>query len=362
MAKRYDNLYHQVTDSETLEAAYLNTLRGKLKYQKSCLLFSHNVTANLMELRSRLLDGSFEFHGYYNFRVFEPVERNIWAPKYVDKIVQHALNLVLRDIYEPMFISTSYACIRKRGTHRAVHQITHDLQVAKRNWSDPYIVKMDIRHFFASIDRDVMKTIIRKRIKCRPTLELINQLIDTAPDSNGLPLGNLTSQLFANVYMNQLDQYAKRDLHIKHWVRYSDDIVAVVENRDQARQLLSDVERFLDDNLKLKLHPKKSKIFPLSQGVNALGFKIYPTHRLLRDDSKKRIKRKLKKFPRLIREGNLTITKARQILNSWQGHADNGCSANFKKSLAAAQPDFLVYREQPNWLYIKDITIKKNVS
>jgi len=330
MPNRIDNLFDQITSEANVHRAYLNTQRGHLRYQMASMRFSQDVTYNLRRLRERLIDGTYRSQGYYHFKVYEPKERLIWAPKYPDKIVQHAINNVLKNVYKPVYIPHSFACIERRGTHAAVEHITADLRAAKRKWGDAaYIVKMDIRKFFYSIDRALMKRLLRKRLACQRTLALLDHLIDSSPEEAGLPLGNLTSQIFANIYLNELDQHAKRRLGVTHWVRYSDDITAVMPSKEAANDLLRDVQRFLHERLHLELHPEKSTIFPLRQGVNTIGFKMHPTHRLLRDDCKRKIKRKLRAMPSLIEQGRMTPKKAEQIVGSWGGHARYGCSRNF---------------------------------
>ena len=183
------------------------------------------------------------------------------------------------------------------------------------------------------MDRKVLKRLLRQKIKCSQTLDLLDITIDSFPGDVGLPPGSLSCQLCANIYLNELDQFCKRILGLKYYVRYTDDIVIIVENKEKARQVLKDIEWYIGEHLHLSLHPEKSKIFPLAQGVNSIGFKIHPTHRLLRNDCKKKIKRKIRKMPHLISEGHMTVEKANQMLRSWTGHAQHGCSRNFIQSL-----------------------------
>ena len=145
----------------------------------------------------------------------------------------------------------------------------------------------------------------------------------------GLPLGNITSHILANIYLNELDNYCKRKLSIKYYVRYMDDACLIVDSKEKAREVLALLREFLQNNLKLKLNNNKTKIFPSKQGINMVGYKIYKTHKLLRNDSKKKVKRKLKKMPGLIASGKMTEDKAEQMLNSWLGHARNADSYNF---------------------------------
>lgn len=157
-------------------------------------------------------------------------------------------------------------------------------------------------------------------------------------DEVGLPLGNTMSQLCANVYLNELDQYCKRFLGYKYYVRYADDFIAILPNKKAAQVAKEKCVAFLHERLNLRENPKKTQIFPINQGVNAYGFKVYRTHRLLRDDSKKKIKRKIKAMPHLIAEGRMTVERANQMLGSWSGHAKYASSRNFINNILERRP------------------------
>lgn len=332
--KKYNNLFEQIIDEKNVEDAYRKTQLGQMKYKRGAIRFSQDLTVNLNALRDSVLYSYYRPKGYHAFSVYEPKERLIYAPAFEDKVVQHMINNVLKDVYRPCFVYDSYSCIECKGTHACVERISHFMRLAKRNYgTDAHIVKADIAKFFYSMDREILKDLFRQKITCLDTLHLLDVVVDSSPGDVGLPLGNLTSQLFANIYLNKLDQFCKRVLSIKYYVRYADDIVLIVEDKKRAKYILNEMRRYVQNNLHLKLHPKKSKIFPLEQGVNCVGFKIYSTHRLLRNDCKKKIKRKIRKMPNLIDEGKLTIEKANQMLGSWCGHAKNGCSYNFKQQL-----------------------------
>ena len=332
--KQYDNLFQYIVNEANVDEAYRKTQLGHTKYKRSAIRFSQDITVNLEDLRTRVANGDYVPDEYHSFKVYDPKERLIFAPAFEDKIVQHMLNNVLKDIYRPCYINDTYSCIEGKGTHACVERITKNLRVAKRNYgSGAYIVKADISKFFYSMDREILKDLLRKKIKCGQTLDLLDAVIDSSPGNIGLPLGNLTSQLFANIYLNELDQFCKRVLGLKYYVRYADDIILVVRNKEDAQDVLKTIGWYVDKYLNLSLHPEKSKVFPLAQGVNSIGFKIHPTHRLLRNDCKKKIKRKIKKMPHLINEGRMTVEKANQMLGSWSGHAKYGCTYKFVQKL-----------------------------
>ncbi|MFW6015058.1 MAG: reverse transcriptase domain-containing protein [bacterium] len=330
------NLFTKITDIENFEEAYKQTIQGKSKYKKEALIFNQNAVYNLEKLRQRVIKGKYKFSGYTRFTVYEPKERVIDAPGFKDKIVQIAINNVLKGVYYPCFIYSSYACIDNKGTHRCVDRIQYYIRKAKWQYGEKaFFINLDIKKFFYSIDRKILKNLLTKKIKCDKTLNLLYEIIDSADaiSPKGMPLGNTLSQICANIYMNELDQYSKRKLSLKYYVRYADDVVIIVKNREKAKEIKNKLIQFINKKLNLKPNKRKTQIFPINQGINTVGFKIHATHRLLRNKSKKKIKRKCKKMRKLIIDGDMTKEKAEQILNSWKGHADHANSYNFIQSL-----------------------------
>ena len=286
--------------------------------------FSKDETANLIQLQCELRDGTYKPEPLFAFDITEPKPRVIHAPHYKDKIVQLAVVNILKEIYQPKFIYHTYSCLDNKGTHNCVSAIYKMMQKAKWQYGESAcIVKIDIKKFFYTIDRDVLKYLLRKNIYCDRAYALLCTIISMAEcmGDKGLPLGNATSQMFANIILNEVDQHAKRNLGIKYYVRYADDIVMIVNGRNEAHKVLKEISDYVTTKLNMQVNEKKSKIFPIAQGVNTVGFKIYPTHLLLRNDSKKKIKRKLSKFKRLLIERKITTEKVEQIMNSWLGHA-----------------------------------------
>jgi len=330
------NLIDAITDKENFRKAYKKVRKGDNKYKKDAVIFHEDYMNNLEELRQSIINRTYEFGEYNRFLVHEPKERVINAPGFNDKLVQMAIHNAIKKTYYKKFIYDSYSCIDEKGTHACAKKIQRNLKQAKWLWGeDATIIKIDISKFFYTIDRSVLKTIICKDLKCEYTVELLYKIIDSADtiDDLGLPLGNSFSQLGANIYMNRVDNYAKRKLGLQFYVRYADDIVVVVENKTKAKEILYCITDFIKANIKLDLNDRKTKIFPIKQGVNAIGYKIYHTHMLLRNESKKKLKRKIRAMPRLIKEGRMTILKAEQMLNSWKGHAEHANAENFIKSI-----------------------------
>ena len=199
-------------------------------------------------------------------------------------------------------------------------------------------MKFDVSKYFYSINHTILKQLLRKQITCKKTLWLLDLIVDSSPESLGIPLGNIMSQDFANIYLNELDQYVKRFLKVRYYVRYMDDAVAIVGSRTEAAELKQRMEEFVIKHLALQANPKKTQIFPARQGVNAYGYKIFTTHRLLRNDSKKAMKRRIKAMDKKLKNGEIELREVRQAVDSWLGHARHSNSFHLAKKIFAKYP------------------------
>ncbi|WP_207645960.1 reverse transcriptase domain-containing protein [Tepidibacter thalassicus] len=339
------DLYNKVIDYKNIELSYKNTQKGSRKYRKENILFDMCRERNLVNIWKKLKNETYEVGEYIRFKVYEPKERVVSAPKIHDKVVQFAVHEVLKEMYKPIFISTSFACVEGGGTHKAVDKVQHDMRFIKWKYGDGWVLKMDVAKFFYSINRSILKKILRKKIKDYRYLELLDKIIDSSPEGErGIPLGNVTSQDFANIYLNELDQYCKRYLKIKHYTRYMDDIIIVVPRKEEAQTYLKQIKWFLKEELDLETN-KKTKIFPISQGVNAYGYKIWTTHKLVRNQSKKAMKRRIKAMDRKLKEGKMDKKDIIQAVNSWLGHARHSNSFNLCKKIFAKYPYIQIEKE-----------------
>ena len=330
------SLFEEITELENFEKAYKQTQKGKGKYKTECILFNKDAVYNLERLRQSVITGSYRFSGYNRFTVYEPKERVVDAPGLKDKIVQIAINNVLKSVYHPKFIHDSYSCIDNKGTHKCVDRVSYFMRKASWEYGeDAQIIEIDIKKFFYSINRDTLKLMLPKRISCARTLNLLYTIIDSADVIAllGLPLGNTLSQIGANIYMNEVDQHCKRKLGLRYYIRYADDVLIIVKSKERAKTIMQGVTSFISERLDLAVNENKTQIFPLEQGVNTVGFKIHKTHRLLRNESKKKMKRKAKKLRRLLVDRRIEPEKVEQMFNSWLGHAKHGCSHNFLRKL-----------------------------
>ena len=344
--------FDRVISWDNMLEAYNNTQKGPPKHKKAAIEFKQNEIENLLVLRQEIIDGTYEHGPYTQFKVYEPKERTIFAPCYRDKIVHHMLYLVLRDYYELIFINDSYSCIRGKGNQRAVKRVQHYMR--KIQWENPdnktYVVKTDVSKFFPSIDRQILKTVLKKKIQCPKVLALLFYIIDSCPGTKGLPLGNVTSQILTNILMNEFDQYVKHTLRIRYYIRYADDMFFFVHDFEEADRVIYSTKYFIQDRLNLTLSNKKIIKRPIRKGIVGLGFKIFPTHILLTSKAKTRLKRKLSTIATRINAGeNKNIIN--QELCSSVDFIRLSNSFNFLREIVS-QYSFLV--EKNNQLKIKE--------
>lgn len=355
MTKRFDDLYEDIIDYKNLKSSYYQVTKGDRKYTSEAIVFHMFLERNLVHLWRDLKYGKYKVGSYRYHVVYEPKERGIWAPSLRDKIVQTAVHNVLKNVYRNVFIADSYACIDGKGHQRAAFALQRDMRIAQREFKDPWIVSVDVSKFFYTIDRNITKNLYRKKIACKKTLWLLDALINSSPkydprmfeglDVNphksneiGLPLGCTTSQDSANLNLNELDQYVMRYLGHRYYVRYMDDLNVVVDGKEQVQSLKREICAFMREKLNLAENPKKSQIFPLQQGVNAYGYKIWTTHMKVRDDSKRKMKRKMKVMDKKLKAGEIDLHELKQSVNSWLGHARHSNSYNLAKKLFAPYP------------------------
>jgi len=344
--KDQDDIYDRIMDYANIKWGYKRTQEGKKKFKRESVLFHRYDSYYLVMIWRSLKHGTYKPDGHIRFWVYEPKARMVDAPRLPDKIVQFAVHTALQEIYKPVFISTSYSCMEGGGQHRAARQVQHFMQLCKWQYGEGWIVKLDVKKFYYSIVRDILKEILRKKITCRKTLWLLDTIIDSPGDSErGVPLGNITSPDFANIYLNELDQYCKRYLGIKWYVRFNDDVVAVVRTKEDAQNLLSKMTWFLKDKLGLNVNDK-TKIFPLAQGVNAYGYKIWTTHMLVRDDFKRKVKRRIKAMDKKLKAGEMEMPNVQQAVNASLGHARHSNSYNLMKKIYKNYPYIKVEGER----------------
>lgn len=335
MAKSYNNLYPQIYDFSNLESAYIKARRGK-RFRDEVAQFSFNLESNLIQIQNELIYKSYHTGQYRYFYVRDPKKRLVAALPFRDRVVQHALCNIIEPLFEERFIFDSYACRIGRGTHAGADRVTYFLIKTQNKWDRVYCLKADIAQYFPSINHSALKKIVQKRIACPDTRWLINEIIDSGGDAaacpRGLPIGNLTSQLFANVYLDQLDHFVKETLGEKYYVRYMDDFIILGGDKQHLWAVKKEIEGFLNNELDLHFNGKTG-IWPISQGVDFLGYRIWPTHRLVRKSSIKRFKRSLRAFENLFKEGRIELEAVNATIQSWLGHVSHANSYNLRTAL-----------------------------
>lgn len=336
MPKSYANLYPQIYDFENLYRAYLKARCGK-RYRPEVLAFTARLEENLLQLQNELIWKTYRTGRYREFYVYEPKPRLIMALPFRDRVVHHALCNVIEPIFERRFIYDSYACRPGKGTHAGANRVTQFLRTLSRKYERVYCLKGDISKYFPSVDHEILRGLIRRQIACPDTLWLIDEVIASAadpedPQPKGMPIGNLTSQLFANIYLDPLDRFVKHTLRAKYYVRYMDDFILLSPDKAELWTFKREIAGFLESRLLLTLNGKTS-VFPVSQGIDFLGYRIWPTHRLLRKSSVKRMKRKLKAFQKKYAQGRVTLDEINASIQSWLGHAKHANTYNLRRKL-----------------------------
>ena len=252
---------------------------------------------NIINLHNDLKNKTYRHGNYHAFNISDPKPRNIHKATVRDRLLHHAIYRVLYPYFDSKFVFDSYSCRNFKGTHRAINRFRDfSRKVSKNNSNQCFVLKCDIRKFFASIDHSILKNILAEHIKDENILWLLERVINSfhTKENKGLPLGNLTSQLLVNIYMNKFDQWMKHRMKIKYYIRYADDFVILSQDKDYLSELVPKIAHFLEEELKLSLHPDKVFIKSLVSGVDFLGWVHFPDHRILRTVSKRRMFKNVK--------------------------------------------------------------------
>lgn len=291
--------FEDIISVDNLLEAWKEFIKGK-RNKRDVQEFSFHLMDNIFALNAELLGHTYKHDGYHAFNISDPKPRNIHKASVRDRLLHHAIYRMLYPFFDKTFITDSYSCRLEKGTHKALNQFRRfAYKVSKSNTKTCWILKCDIRKFFASIDHKILLDILDLYIPDKRIIYLIKRIIasfSTKPET-GLPLGNLTSQLFVNIYMNEFDRFIKYKLKMKSYIRYADDFVILSDNKSQLEELIPRISYFLDENLKLHLHPSKVFIKTLVSGVDFLGWINFHDHRVLRTTTKRRMFRRIKESP-----------------------------------------------------------------
>lgn len=333
--KRHGNLWPQVIAFENLLMASRQAQKGK-RFRPNVLEFNYRLELELLRLQTELKTLTYRPGAYRTFRIRDPKPRMISAAPYRDRVVHHALCNVIVPLLDRTLINDTYANRLGYGTHRALTRFT--------GWARQYryCLQCDIQKYFPTIDLEILKALMRQHIKCPETLWLIDTIIDASNEQipvieyfpgddlltpvlrrRGLPIGNLTSQFFANLYLSPFDHFVKRQLKLKRYLRYVDDFAAFSDDRPRLAEARLAMEEYLA-TLRLKMHPIKSQLFETRHGVNFVGFRVLPDRIRVRNDNVRRARRRLKALQRQYGLGEIDLEPLVQRLQSWEAHLKHG--------------------------------------
>ena len=368
-------LSHQMTTIFTLEKlfkAYKECQKGK-KNTVNALMFELHREKNLMTLLDDLTSRRYEISRHICFIVIVPTPREIFAADFRDRIVHHLLCNEISGTFEIDFISHSYANRKGKGTHKAVEQLQKNIRQVKNETGGGQYIKLDVQSFFRSIDKGILFSLVENKILSEGSLKstlwreevlwLARKIIFHDPTKNyrykgnpdkkslipkhkslfyaegcGLPIGNLTSQFFANVYLNELDQFVTTTLGIGTYVRYVDDFVVVDDDRDRLKSFIRPIDAFLKEKLNLRVHPGKIQLQETRKGIDFLGYFIKPNYTVVRQKVVRRCKKRLRDISHMALTGNPcedmeTVSYALSVINSYYGHFSHARSFNLRRHL-----------------------------
>ncbi|OGD90994.1 hypothetical protein A3E11_01320 [Candidatus Curtissbacteria bacterium RIFCSPHIGHO2_12_FULL_38_37] len=347
-------MYDKIISFEALLGAYYRARKCK-RYKDKILRFGYYLESNLLLLRRDLQSEYYTPSPYVCFTVHDPKQRKVAAPAFCDRVVQHSLVAAIEPLFEKTFIYDSYACRQKKGTHFGLQRLKKFLQAARSLYGPTapiYCLRMDISKFFASMSWDVLFPLIFKRVTCLKTQNLITKILtryrffdefghvyDPAPLvvspglRKGLPIGNLTSQLLANIYLNELDHFVKDRLRVRWYGRYMDDFLVIHHDKEELKRLEAEIRTFLKDTLKLTLSDRKVIISNVKDGIPFVGYRIFYDHITIRGSTLLHMQRKLKRKREELRKGYAYQDQLIASVNSLFGHFRHADSWSLKQKM-----------------------------
>ncbi len=326
-----DDLWQQLCSFKNLELAFKRARKHKT-LKLYVIKFESDLQNNLSLLRTELLLHSYQPKPLETFILRDPKTRKISKSDFRDRIVHHALCNIIEPFFEKSFIHDSYANRIGKGALKAIGRFEHfSRKVTKNNTLPAYALKADIRHYFETVNHDVLINMLKKRIKDERIVWLIKKILINHSPKKGMPLGNLTSQFFANIYLNELDQFVKHQLKAKYYLRYVDDFVILHKSSYLLEKWKERISIFITESLALKLHPDKSKIIFLNRGLEFLGLKIFCSHRSLKRRNRRKFQRKLRENTSLFENKQIDYDKLYDFMEGWIAYAKHANTYKMRK-------------------------------
>lgn len=346
MARQYDHLYPAIIRFDNLHAAFRKAARGK-RGRVPVAAFERDLEDNLLALQQALAEQTWEPGGYHSFYIHDPKHRLVSAAPFADRVVHHALCQIIEPLFERTFIGDSYANRVGRGTHRALDRA----QQFARRWR--FVLQCDVRQFFPSVDHALLRGMLARKLKDDRVMWLVDRILRSGAEvlrdeyqqvyfpgddlfaaarPRGLPVGNLTSQFWANCYLNELDQMVKRELRCPAYVRYVDDFLLFADDKRLLWQWKEAIRERLAA-LRLVLHEASSTVYPVSNGIPFLGFRVYPTHRRLKRRNGVMFARRFRRQRAAYARGEITLDELHVGMRAWIAHAAHGDTWGLRRDL-----------------------------
>lgn len=337
----YYDLWTELCSFQNLKLAYKKARKHKT-LKPYVLEFEKSLAENLSSLRTELFFHSYRPQPLETFILRDPKTRKISKSDFRDRIIHHALCNIIEPFFEKMFIYDSYANRKGKGTLKAIQRFEYFREnISQNNTSPVFVLKSDIRHYFDEVSHSILLEIIRKRVNDPNVLELIRIVLSnySTEKGKGMPLGNLTSQFFANVYLNELDLFVKHKLKARCYIRYVDDFVILHHSKEKLSEWKEKIALFLRKKLLLELHPEKTKINSADYGVDFLGLKIFPDHKIMKKRNILSFKRKLKALCEKYDGGEIMYDQIYDFLEGWIAYAKNADTYKVKKKIIKSVED-----------------------
>ena len=334
----YRNLWQELCSYKNVELACRKARKGKT-LKPYVIEFEQNLKENLQQLRTELLLHCYRPKPLQTFILRDPKTRKISRSHFRDRVIHHALCNIIEPLFEKSFIYDSYANRKTKGTLKAIQSFEYCVKTVSRNRTKAtFVLKADVRRYFDHVDHSILLSILGKKIKDPKIIWLVKIILSnysTAP-GKGMPLGNLTSQFFANVYLNELDQFVKKQLKAKYYIRYVDDFVIIHDSKEQLQDYQQNIDLFLSEKLALTLHPDKSKIIQAQSGIEFLGLKMFPNHKLVKKKNLRKFNRKLIALCSGYAQDEVNYDQLYDLMEGWSAYAKYADTFKLRKRILSS--------------------------